>query len=65
MQRESLLTTSRDRLLTNEISMVLGATFENIARVCGSTAHFYRNLELGEVPGAVRVNPNEYNEEFT
>lgn len=47
MQRESLLTVASHRHKTSELVMVLGECLEEVSRITGSTAHLYKNLEVG------------------
>jgi hypothetical protein len=57
LQRENLMTTEGQRGQTQEIAQNIGDALENLARVCASTAHLYRSLDLGTQPGQVRINP--------
>jgi hypothetical protein len=51
MQRESLLTNPRDRVLTEDMAHHIGRALEEISRASGSVAHFYRDVRLGDAPG--------------
>jgi hypothetical protein len=47
LQRENLLTNSRDRHLTNEMAIVIGKALEEVSRATGSISHFYSGLQIG------------------
>ena len=64
MQRESLLTNADHRRKTAELAIVLGSALEEIARASGSTAHLYKNLELGPQTGQVRLETQSYDAMF-
>lgn len=51
MQRESLQTNADHRGKTAELAIVLGMALEEVAKATASTAHLYKNLELGPQPG--------------
>ena len=56
MQRESLQTSPDSRRKTTELAVVLGMALEEVAKASGSTAHLYKNLELGPQPGQVHLD---------
>ena len=47
LQRESLVTNEAQRRQVNEMAVVIGSAMEHIAKATSSTAHIYKNLELG------------------
>mmetsp|Transcript_29793 Transcript_29793/g.22095 ORF Transcript_29793/g.22095 Transcript_29793/m.22095 type:complete len:93 (-) Transcript_29793:1289-1567(-) len=64
MQRESLLTSDRDRRLTNEMAILSGKALEELSRATGSVAHFYKDLQMGPQAGQFKINPSNYSAEF-
>ncbi len=61
MQRESILVNPRDRQLTTDLANTLGGALEGVARTTGTTAHFYRGLNLNAAPGQGSVNIQNFN----
>eukprot|EP00347_Sterkiella_histriomuscorum_P022410 403338593 len=64
LQRESLLQNPRDRTLTQDLAHQVGRALEEVARSSASVAHFYREINLGENPGAFTVQTEGYNRDF-
>ena len=56
MQRESLLTTSGERQLTQDMVRDLGKAMEDISRATGSVAHFYKTLEMSDSGASAKVD---------
>ena len=64
MSRESLITNADHRHQTAELCIVLGSALEEIAKATGSTAHIYKNMEIGPQPGQFRLETQSYDEMF-
>ena len=64
MQRESLVTNADQRRKTAELAIVLGSVLEEVAKATGSTAHLYKNLELGPQPGQCRLETQSFDAMF-
>ena len=60
MQRESQLTTPDSRRQTMEMAIMVGTALEQVALAAGSTAHLYKNFEMGPSPGQCRLNVNSH-----
>ena len=44
--------------------MALGLALEEVSKATGSTAHIYKNMEIGPQPGQVRLETQSYDEMF-
>lgn len=51
MSRESLITNVDHRRQAAELCMALGGALEEVSKATGSTAHIYKNMEIGPQPG--------------
>ena len=44
--------------------MALGGALEEVAKATGSTAHLYKNFEIGPQPGQCRLETQSFDEMF-
>ena len=64
MSRESLITNPDHRRQAAELCIVLGSALEEVSKATGSTAHIYKNMEMGPNPGQCRLDTQGYNQMF-
>ena len=64
MTRESLITNVDHRRQAAELCIVLGSALEEVSKATGSTAHIYKNMEIGPQPGQVRLETQSYDDMF-
>ena len=64
MQRESLMTNADQRFQVHGMAVKVGEALEQLALAAASTAHIYKNFELGPQPGQCRLSVHSYDPMF-
>jgi hypothetical protein len=64
LHRERNLINPVDRAETQQLINQIGRALEEVARAAALSAHYYRDLTIGEAPGVFRVNnsPRDFEE---